>query len=127
MRIEQVLEVIDDVAVHAAPGIHPAVRGVTPMRGRMVPLAHLGALIENTPPPPAVGETAVLTRCLGSLLAFEVDDAEAVVMEVPARVPDAWHLPWAAGVARHGEAVVPVIDVDLLGERLTAAGGQESA
>jgi chemotaxis signal transduction protein len=90
------------------------------MRDMSVPLVHLASLIGNDAVPDDREETAVLTRCLGSWAAFEVEDAEAVASGEPADVPDAWQLPWVHGVVRSEGALVPVIDIDVLGERLVA-------
>src|SRR5439155_1738470 len=81
-----------------------AVRGVTPLRGRLVPLIHLGALLGERTPPADRGRTAVLVE-LGAgegvrQVALEVDDADDVVREAPLPVPRGESLPWAAGVAR---------------------------
>jgi chemotaxis signal transduction protein len=116
--VDQILEVIDDFEVLSAPGSHRAVLGVTPSRDRLVPLVHLAALIESTDPPEERGDAAVLARCSGSLVAFEVDDAEELVLEAPVPVPDAWQLPWASGVVRHRGELIPIIDLDILAERL---------
>lgn len=92
------------------------------MRGQLVPLVHLAALISDGRPPGEPSETAVLTNCFGSPVALEVDDADAVVNEELASVPEAWHLPWATGVGRVDGDIVPIIDVELLAERLLAFG-----
>ena len=88
------------------------------MGDKSVPLVHLSSLISNDPAPTDIKETAVLTRCLGSLVAFEVDDVDAVAGDEPVTVPDAWQLPWVCWVVRTEGSLVPVIDLDVLGERL---------
>jgi chemotaxis signal transduction protein len=97
-----------------------AVRGLTPLRGRLVPLVHLGALLGNRAPPAVQGQAAVLVQLPGEdrYVAFEVDDAEAVVREPALPVPDGESLPWAAGVARHPDGLVPILDLEALGERI---------
>ena len=126
LLLEQVVEVIDGFGVDPAPSVHAAVRGVARMRGQLVPLVHLASLIGDSAPPDEVGITAVLTDCFGSLVALEVDDADAVLTEEPDPVPEAWRLPWAIGVGRVNGAIVPVIDIELLAERLLAFGvGEE--
>jgi len=100
-----------------------AVRGVTPLRGRLVPLVHLGALMGDRAPPRERGRTAVLVE-LGAgegrrQVAFEVDDADDVVREAALPVPRGESLPWAAGVARRRGALVPILDLDALGDRIT--------
>ena len=125
LRLDQVLEVVDGFEVSSAPVVHTAVRGVTQMRRRSVPLVHLSSLITNESAPSSTMETAVLARCLGSLVAFEVDDADAVLNDEPVAVPDAWQLPWVCAVIRTEGSLVPVIDLDILGERLVATGDRE--
>jgi len=99
------------------------VRGVTPLRGRLVPLVHLGALLGERPPPAERGRAAVLVQ-LGAgeglrQVALEVDDADDVVRETALPVPRGESLPWAAGVARRRGALVPILDLDALGDRIT--------
>jgi chemotaxis signal transduction protein len=125
LRLDQVLEVVDGFEVSAVPAVHAAVRGVTQMRRQSVPLVNLSSLIANSSPPKNITDTAVLTRCLGSLVAFEVDDADAVADDETVVVPDAWQLPWVCGVIRREGSLVPVLDLDILGERLVAAGDRE--
>src|SRR2546421_129692 len=100
----------------------PAVRGLTPLRGRLVPLIHLGAFLAGraAPSEPRTGCTIVLVELGGRQVAFEVDDADAVVREQPLPVPRGQTLPWAIGVAEQagGAGLVPILDLDALSERL---------
>jgi hypothetical protein len=69
------------------------------------------------------GQAAVLVQ-LGAgeglrQVAFEVDDADDVVREAALPVPRGESLPWAAGVARRKGALVPILDLDALGDRIT--------
>lgn len=121
VRIDQVLEVRDGFEVHRAPSVQPAVRGVTPSHGRMVPLVHLGALVTNSAPADEPCPTLVLVQVGGRLLALEVEDAEEVVSQDLLPVPDAWQIPWACGVCEREASLIPVIDVELLAERLVPA------
>ena len=121
LRIDQVLEVADGFELYPAPSTHPAVRGVTPMRDRLVPLVHLAALLTNGIPAPDLGRTVVLAKAGGTLVALEVDDVDEVIPERPEPVPEAWQLPWAAGVAERRGTLIPVVDIELLVERLTPA------
>lgn len=125
LKLDQVVEVVDGFEVSAVPAVHMAVRGVTQMRHRSVPLVHLSSLITNEPVPSDTMETAVLTRCLDSMVAFEVDDADAVAHYEAIAVPAAWQLPWVCSVIRNEGGLVPVIDLDILGERLVATGDRE--
>ncbi len=118
LRVDQVLEVVDGFELRRVPAAHESVRGVTPLRGRLVPLVQLAALLGNRPAPPALGGTAVLARCSGSLVAFEVDDAEEVITESPLPVPEGWRLPWASGVGRYRGNFIAIIDLEILAGRL---------
>ena len=119
LPIEQVLEVSDLGEVLEVPRTHPAVRGLTPQRGRLVPLIHLGALLAGRAAPAERGRTTVLIRLGARQVVFEVDDADEVVRERPLPLPRGEDLPWASGVARQREALVPVLDLDALEGRIT--------
>ena len=47
LALSQVIEVVDLGPVYPVPSTEPAVRGVTASRGRLVPLVHLGALLDG--------------------------------------------------------------------------------
>src|SRR5437899_9298887 len=101
LPVARVLEVGDATEVLHIPRKLPAVCGLTPLRGRLVPLIHLGALLSGTAAPaePVAGvRTVVLVEigggagggggrhaqaAAGRQVAFEVDDADAVVRERP--------------------------------------------
>jgi len=122
LPLARVLEVGDLGEVLDVPRALAAVRGVTPLRGRLVPLVHLGALLGERPPPAERGRAAVLVQ-LGAgeglrQVALEVDDADDVVRETALPVPPGESLPWAAGVARRRGALVPILDLDALGDRI---------
>ena len=123
LPLARVLEVGDVGDVLDVPRALAAVRGLTPLRGRLVPLVHLGALLGERPVPPERGRTAVLVE-LGAgegrrQVALEVDDADDVVRETALPVPRDQSLPWAAGVARRRGSLVPILDLDALGDRIT--------
>ena len=124
LPVGRVLEVGDATEVLAIPRKLPAVRGLTPLRGRLVPLIHLGALLTGREAP---ADTAARVRTVvlvelgatGRQVAFEVDDADAVVREQPLPVPRGQTLPWAAGVAeQEGGGLVPILDLEALGDRI---------
>ena len=118
LPVGRVLEVGDAKEVLAVPRILPAVRGLTPLRGRLVPLIHLGAFLAGRAAPAATGGTVVLVELGGRQVAFEVDDADAVVRENAMPVPRGQSLPWASGVAEQDGALVPILDFDALGDRI---------
>jgi len=113
-----VLEVLDLGEVLDVPRALPAVRGLTPARGRLVPLIHLGALLADESPPAERGRAVVLVELAGRIVAFEVDDADEVVREAPLAVPPGEALPWAAAVGRRDDGLVPILDLEALGERI---------
>ena len=128
LPVARVLEVGDTTEVLHIPRKLPAVRGLTPLRGRLIPLIHLGAFLtgSDAPPaaPPGAAAGAVRTVVLvelgagGRQVAFEVDEADAVVREQPLPVPRGQTLPWASGVAEQGGGLVPILDLDALGDRI---------
>jgi chemotaxis signal transduction protein len=126
LPVNRVLEVGDATEVLSVPRKLPAVRGLTPLRGRLVPLIHLGAFLAGRAAPVAETSgvrTIVLVEIAGRQVALEVDDADAVVREEPLPVPRGQMLPWATGVAAppqggSGEELVPILDLDALGDRI---------
>ncbi len=107
LPLARVLEVGDLAEVLAVPRALAAMRGLTPLRGRLVPVVHLGALMGEREPPAERGRAAVLVL-LG-------DD---VVREAALPVPRGESLPWASGVARRRGVLVPILDLDALGDRI---------
>ncbi|HEX6107130.1 MAG TPA: chemotaxis protein CheW [Gemmatimonadales bacterium] len=121
LALPRVIEVLDPGAVHAVPALEPAVRGVALVRGRLVPVVHLGALLDGAPCPSARGETGVLVDADGRRLCLEVENAEEVLLGTGLAVPDGATLPWASAVARHENRLVPLLDLDALGARIREA------
>jgi chemotaxis signal transduction protein len=120
LPVGHVLEVSDATEVLAVPRSLPSVRGLTPVRGRLMPLIHLGAFLTGQTAPASTSQvqTVVVVELGGRQVAFEVDDADAVVREPALPVPRGQTLPWAAGVAEQPGGLVPILDLDALGERL---------
>jgi chemotaxis signal transduction protein len=118
LPVGRVLEVADTGPVRDVPRTLPALRGLTPLRGRLVPLIHLGAFLAGRAAPAEVGRTVVLVELRGRQVAFEVDDADAVVREQSMPVPRGQSLPWASGVAEQDGALVPILDLEALGDRI---------
>jgi len=118
LPVGRVLEVGDAKEVLDVPRNLPAVRGLTPLRGRLVPLIHLGAFLAGRAAPAESGRTVVLVELGGRQVAFEVDDADAVVRENAMPVPRGQSLPWASGVAEQDGALVRSLDWAALGDRI---------
>jgi len=121
LRLSQVLEVVSLGDVRPVPVVEPAVRGIVPIRGRMVPVVHLGALLDGEPCLPATGKTGVIVTVEGRRVCLEVEEAELLVRESVLPVPPGEILPWAVGVARVEEDLVPLLNVAAISSRLTEA------
>ena len=121
LALAHVIEVLDPGVAHPVPSVEPAVRGVAQVRGRVLPVIHLGALLDGLPCPPMRGETAVLVELEGRRLCLEVDEAEIVSREYGLPVPSEIAMPWAVAVARHPDGLVPLLDLTALGTRMTEA------
>ena len=52
------------------------------------------------------------------IVALEVDDADEVVREAVLPAPPGESLPWASGVARREGTLVPILDWNVLEERI---------
>ena len=117
-RMADVIEVQEGGEVHRVPAGAPALRGVTTVRGRLVPQVHLGALLDQGTCPPEPCATVVVATTDTGLVAFEVDDADAhpAIEILPA--PEDETLSWVSGVLRKEERWVPVLNLTVLEERL---------
>ena len=119
LALTDVVEVLDSGPVYPVPSREPAVRGVTTVREGIMPLVHLGSLLDGTPCPERRGETTVLVRVDGRPLCLEVSDAEEVLSEAGHPVPAGATLPFAAAVARLPEGLVPLLDLTALVARIS--------
>ena len=118
LALAQVVEVLDAGPMYPVPTVEPAVRGVTSLRGRIVPLIHLGALLEGTGCPEIRSEVAIVVQVGGRTLCLEVEEAETVLKEPGLPVPPGTALAWAVAVARTENGLVPLLDLTALGGRL---------
>jgi chemotaxis signal transduction protein len=104
------------------PARLPAFRGVVRWRGRHVAVLHLGALVAGGAPPEARGDTALVVVLGGTPVALEVDAVDAVVEDGGASVGGASVggalAAGASGVWQVGGALVTMLDVGALAERL---------
>jgi chemotaxis signal transduction protein len=118
LEISHVLGVTSLGAVHPVPSVEPAVRGVAAVQGRMVPVVHLGALLDGISCPVEHTGIGILVSVDGSRLCLEVDDAELLVRDSALPVPPGTTLPWAFGVAKHADGLVPLLDLAVISTRL---------
>jgi chemotaxis signal transduction protein len=126
LPLSQVEHVADLGEVLSVPSRVRAMRGVTSLRGRLVPLLHLGALLSGSEPPARRGRTLVVARVGERRVALEVDEADAVRREAIVAPPESRAAPWARGVVRRDDGLVPILDLSGLGEPLLVGGVGES-
>jgi chemotaxis signal transduction protein len=121
LPLADVVEVADVGEVVRVPGAHPAVRGVSPVRGRLLPLVHLDGLLRGLPGPAQPPATVIVAGPAERRVAFEVDEVDLQARGEILPVPSEWEGPSAVGVARHEGGMVPVLDLRALVARLDAA------
>lgn len=122
LALTQVIAVTEPAAAHAVPSVEPAVRGIARIRGRLMPVIHLGALLDGSGCPPTTGETAIVVACDGRPLCLEVDDAESVLRETALPVPPGAAVPLAVAVARGPNGLLPLLDLTALAARFAEGG-----
>ena len=121
LPLAHVLEVTSLGEVHPVPVIERAMRGLVTVHGRAMPLVHLEALLDGTSCSSVPGSMGVVVLIEGRRVCLEIEEAEILVREPALPVPEGETLPWAVGVARHGESLVPLLDLAALSSRLTEA------
>lgn len=121
LPLAQVLEVTSLGEVHPVPAIERAMRGLVTIHGRAMPLVHLESLLDGSSCPPSFGSLGVVITVDGRRVCLEIEEAEILVREPALPVPPGETLPWAIGVARHGENLVPLLDLQALSSRLMEA------
>jgi purine-binding chemotaxis protein CheW len=119
LPLAQVVEVLDPGPAYPVPSLEPAVRGVTTVRGRILTLVHLGALLDGAACPAERAPSAVVVDLGGRRLCLEIDEAESVLYETGLPVPPGGTLPWAAAVARTEHGLLPLLDLTALAARIT--------
>jgi purine-binding chemotaxis protein CheW len=122
LAIEHVLEVVDLGGTFPVPVQEAAMRGVVDVRGRLIPVFHLGAMLSGGECPAERSDVGILARLSAAQVCLEVDAADAVVSEAVLPVPSGEKLPWAVGVAQRNGTLVPILDIKALGARLQGAG-----
>jgi chemotaxis signal transduction protein len=118
LPVGAVAEVLALGPAMAAPGVAAAIRGVVPVRGRLLPVAHLGTLLGGGAPPLAPAATGVVVEIAGRRFVLEVDAADDVVTAPVEALPRGWQGRWATTVVRRAGALIPVVDVEWLADRL---------
>ncbi len=116
--LECVVEVMDAGEVARVPAAHPAVRGVSVVRGRLLPRVHLEGLLQGQAGPAEAPPTVVVAGTGGRSVAFEVDEVDLAPQGELLPLPAEWHGPSAIGVAQHEGVLIPVLDVPALLARL---------
>ncbi len=118
LPLAQVLAVIEAGPVQAVPGRLAALRGIIQVRGRMVSLFNLGALLGGEMPPGPPNGMLVLTRIGGREVALEVDEIDAAPAGAVVPPPDYAGLQvWASGAVRQTDGWVPILNLEGLAER----------
>jgi chemotaxis signal transduction protein len=124
LDLAQVVEVAYLAGVRAVPSMEPSVRGVIAIHDRLVPLVHLGSLLEGLGHPAEMETTGVVVIVDGKRVCLEVEAAEIMVREPALPMPAGETLPWAVGVARYNGELVPLLDLSALSSRLVEAASQ---
>lgn len=119
LPLDQVVEVLDPGAVFVVPSREPSMRGVAVVRGRILPVVHLGALLDGGACPADRSETGILVDLAGRRMCLEVEAADSVLYDPGVLVRCGPALPWAASVARTEAGLVPLLDLAALGARIT--------
>ncbi len=122
LAVESLVEVIELTTPFPVPSATPALRGLIPVRERLVPVLHLGAALEGASCPDRLGEMAVIATIDERTIGLEVDYASEVTAAVITPLPEDLLVPGAVGVVRLEGVFVPVIDVALLGAQLIDIG-----
>lgn len=126
LPINSVRAVVDVAAPTPVPATRPALRGVIPAQGRLVPLFSLGILLDGAAVEESATATGVVMELEGKVLCLEVDEALAVVSETLLPMARDAGLPWASALVERNEHFIPVLDINLLAGLLSpleAAGG----
>ena len=125
LPLEHLVEVVNPGPAVPVPAAEPALRGLATLRGRLVPLVHLGALLSGGRCPAAASDAAVVIAVDGRALCLELEAVEEVARGDVVPVPAGEALPWALGVLRVEGGLIPVLDVIAVGSRLLEGGAVE--
>jgi chemotaxis signal transduction protein len=120
--VGSLIEVIELTAPFSVPSATPALRGLIPVRGRLVPVFHLGAALDGGACPDRLGEMAVIASVSERTIGLEVDHASEVMPALVVPLPEDLLVPGATGVVQREGSFLPVIDVALLSAQLMDIG-----
>ena len=115
LALDQVEEIVDLGDSYAVPTKSPAVRRLIPANGRLVPVLHVAAYLDDSRCPKTRSAVGVLTRINGRKLCLDVDDADALIEAEHLSIPPGIGLP-ARALARHDGSLIPILDLDRLSE-----------
>lgn len=119
LPVEAVVEVREPEALGAIPTVEPALRGVTSLRGQLMPVLHLGTLLGGGADEAGV---LVIANLGGRTVGLEVEEAE-IVAQAESLLRADETLPWARAIAVLPDQVyVPLLDLSVLVARLSETG-----
>jgi chemotaxis signal transduction protein len=122
LLLSDVVEVADLGTVHQVPATDPALRGVTWGRGLAMPVLHLGALLSGGSCPPEISPLVLVAELSGAPIGLEVDEVDVVSHGDLLPVPPGEAMPWAIAVVQRADALVPILNLNALRDRLAEAG-----
>ena len=118
VRVEEVIEVGDRGVWQVVPSRLPAMRGVVVVRGRLVPLIHLGALVGAQAAPPIPSPLMVVADSRGLWVALEVDEVDSAPASDLLPGHQAGGLPGlSAGTLERDGKWIPVLNLEALARR----------
>ena len=80
--VESLVEVIELTHPFPVPSATPALRGLIPVRQRLIPVLHLGAALDGAACPDHLGEMAVIATIDERTIGLEVDYASEITPAV---------------------------------------------
>ncbi len=122
LPVSQLEGVVEPGPVMPVPSAEPALRGVGSVRGGTLPVVSLRTLLGEPRSGDAPADVMVIVAAGGVRLGLEVDAADIVLRGEPMPAAGDGSTPWARTVMRHEGALVPLLDLGVLGARLTETG-----
>ena len=122
LLVSDVIEVADLGTVHQVPATDPALRGVTWGRGALMPVLHLGAILAGGACPAEPSPLVLVAELNGAPICLEIDEVDVVSQGELLPVPAGETMPWAIAVVRRENALLPILNLNALRDRLAEAG-----